>query len=78
MGDRRFRWQPRLDRAWRSRSLDDAVGAGAACISGPTRDDYPELGRDHVQPLGGILADPVQAWSVPRFDVVDGPRSRQR
>jgi len=42
------------------RRLHHAVGAGSAGIFGAPGDDHPELGRDHVEPLGDVLANAVQ------------------
>lgn len=64
MRDRGLRRKPRLDQACGSRSLNDAIGAGAARIFGATGDDDAELRRDHVQPLGHILANAMQATAA--------------
>ena len=53
MGHRRFCRQSRLDQPWWSRSLDNAVGAGTACIFGATGADSDEaapLFRDDCAP----------------------------
>jgi hypothetical protein len=36
------------------------------------RDDHPELRRDHVEPLGDILADPVHLTATARTASVVG------
>lgn len=61
MGDGGFRRYPGLDKPCWSWSLDDAVSAGTARIFGATGDNDAELGRNHVQPLGDILANAMQA-----------------
>lgn len=50
--------------AWINRAGADAVGAGTACIFGATGDNDAELRRDHVQPLGDILANAMQATAT--------------
>ena len=61
MGDGRFGRQACRDQPCWSRGLNDAVGAGTARIFGPTGDDDAELRRDHVQSLGDIFANAMQA-----------------
>lgn len=61
MRDSGFRRHACLDQPSRGWGLNDAVGAGAARIFGATGDDDAELRRDHIQPLGSILADAMQA-----------------
>lgn len=61
MGDHGLGRQVRLDQPRRCWSLNDAIGAGAAGVFRATGDDDAELGRDHVQPLGHVLADRMQA-----------------
>jgi len=52
--------QAALDHPRRCRRLDHGALARPAAIPGPAGDDHPELRRDDVEPLGDILADPVQ------------------
>ena len=61
MGDGRFRRQPSLDKASRGWSLNDTVSAGTARVLGATGDNDTELRRDHIKPLGDILANAMQA-----------------
>ena len=49
--------QPTLDQPFRCRRLHDRLLAGAAGIFGPVGYDHLELRWDHVEPLGGVLAD---------------------
>jgi hypothetical protein len=48
------------------------------------RDDHPELRRDHIEPLRGLLADPMhgrtaaRAIDVFRFDCLIDPRQMTR
>ena len=48
-----------LDQPLRRRRLHHIAGAGLAGIFGAARHDYPELGRDDVEPFRGVLADPL-------------------
>ncbi len=64
MGDGRFRRQPSLDQASRGWSLNDTVSAGTASIFGAAGDNDAELRRDHVQPLGDIFANAMQATAA--------------
>lgn len=57
MSDRGFGRRARLDQACRDWSLYDTISAGAAGVFGPAGNDDAELCRDHIQPLGDILAD---------------------
>ena len=57
VGDHRLGRQPALDQPFGRRRLDDRLLAGPAGVFGPMRHDHPELRRDHVEPLGGVLAD---------------------
>jgi hypothetical protein len=60
MGNQRFGGQSALDQpGWRGR-LDHRALARPAAVPGPAGDDDPELRRDHVEPFGDVLADPVQ------------------
>ena len=56
-GDHRLGRQPALDQPFRRRRLHHRLLAGPAGIFGTMRHDHPVLGRDHVEPLGGLLAD---------------------
>jgi hypothetical protein len=60
VSDQPFGWQAALDQARWCRRLDHRARATPASILGSTHDQEPELGRDHVQPLGHILADGMQ------------------
>ena len=51
---------PSISRAGAGR-LDHHFLAGPAGVLGPAHHQHPELGRDDVQPLGDVLADPVQS-----------------
>ncbi|MNL40712.1 hypothetical protein D3C87_1630810 [compost metagenome] len=64
MGDGRFRREPSLDQASRSCGLNDTVSAGTAGILRAAGDDHAELCRVHVQPLGDILANAMQATTA--------------
>ena len=66
MGDQRLGRQPALDQPRRCRRLDHGALAGAAAILRPAGDDHPELRRDDVEPLGDVLADPVQRAATAR------------
>ncbi len=59
MGDHRLGRQPALDQPFRRRRLNHRLLAGPAGIFGTMRHDHPELRRDHVEPLRGLLADHV-------------------
>ena len=56
-GDHRLGRQPALDQPLGRRRLHHRLLAGPAGIFGAVRHDHPELRRDHVEPLGGVLAD---------------------
>jgi hypothetical protein len=56
-GHHRFGRQPALDQPLGRRRLHDRLFAGAAGVFGTVRHDRPELRRDHIEPLGGVLAD---------------------
>lgn len=60
VSDGRFRRQPCLDQAGWSRGLNNTISAGTARIFGTASDDDAELRRDHVQPLGRILANAME------------------
>jgi hypothetical protein len=57
MCDRRLGRQPALDEPRRRRSLHHHPLAGAAGKLRSLRHENPELRRDHVEPLGNVLAD---------------------
>ena len=57
MGDHRLGGQSALDQPFGCRRLNHAIRAGPAGIFGTMRHDHPELRRDDVEPLGGLLAD---------------------
>jgi hypothetical protein len=59
-GHHRFRRQPALDQPLGRSCLHDRLLTGPAGIFGTVRHQHPELRRDHVEPLGGLLADHVQ------------------
>ncbi len=52
--------QPALDQPRGCCGLDHRALAGTAAIFGAAGDDHLELGRDDVEPLRDVLADPVQ------------------
>ena len=59
MGHQRFGGQPALDQSrwcWR---LDHRALARPAAVLGPAGDDHPERGRDHVEALRDLFADPM-------------------
>ena len=60
VGDHRLGRQAALDQPRRRRRLDHRCLAGAAGVFGPAHHQHPELRRDDVEPLGDVLADPVQ------------------
>jgi len=60
LGDRRLGRQAALDQPGRRGRLHNDIFAGATGVFGPAHDQHPELGRHDVEPLGDILADPVQ------------------
>lgn len=60
VGDGGFGQQPALDQARRRRGLHYYFLASAAAVLGSADHQGPEGRRDHVQPLGHVLADPVQ------------------
>ena len=57
VGHHRLGRQPALDQPFRRRRLHHRLLAGPAGIFGTVRHDHPELRRDHVEPLRGLLAD---------------------
>ena len=60
LGDQRLGWNAAFDDPRRCRGLDHRALARAATVARPTRDQHPERGRHHIEPLGDILADPVE------------------
>jgi hypothetical protein len=58
--------QPSGDQPCRGGRLHDTLGAAPAGVSRAASDQHPELRRDHVEPLGNVLADPVQAAATAR------------
>jgi hypothetical protein len=60
VGDQPFGRQATLDQAQWRWCLHERPGAGPAGILGTAHNQHPELGRDHIQPLGHILADGMQ------------------
>lgn len=60
MGDHGLGRQPTRGQPSGRRRLHYAVCAGPAGIFGTTSGGYPELGRDHVEPPGDVLANAVQ------------------
>ena len=56
-GHHRLGRQPALDQPFGRRRLHHRLFAGPAGIFGTVRHDHPVLGRDHVEPLGSVLAD---------------------
>ena len=77
----RIRRQPALDQPCRRGRLHDDVLAGTAGVFGSADDQHPELGRDDVEALGDVFANPVQqartAWTCPALDVDHGLDARQ-
>ena len=51
---------PALDQPFGRWRLDDRLFTRPAGVFGPVRHDHPELRRDHIEPLGGVLADRMQ------------------
>jgi hypothetical protein len=72
MGHQRFGGQPALDQPRRRGRLDHRALARPAAIPGPAGNDHPELRRDHIEPLGGVLTDPVQLTATAGTDLVVG------
>ena len=60
LGDRRLGRQAAFDQPRRRRRLHHDVFAGPAGVFGSAHHQHPELGRHDVEPLGDILADPMQ------------------
>lgn len=58
--DRGLGGQSALNQARRGRRLHHHVLTPAAGVFGATRHQHPELRRHDIEPLGDILADPVQ------------------
>ncbi len=81
MGDRRLGRQAALDQPRRGRRLHDDVLAGAAGVFGTAHHQHAELRRHDVEPLGDVLADPVQhalaAGAGLVLDIDDGLDARQ-
>ena len=67
---RGLRRQAAFDQSSRCRHLDHHVLAGPAAVFGPAQNQHPELGWDDVEPLGDILADPVQNSMAAGTDLV--------
>ena len=65
-GDHRLGRQPALDQPFGRRRLNHRLLAGAAGIFGTVRHDHPELRRDHVEPLRGVLADHMHRRAAAR------------
>ena len=57
IGHHRLGRQPAFDQAFRRRRLNHSFLAGPAGVFGTVRHDHPELRRDHVETLRGLLAD---------------------
>ena len=57
-GDEQLRGQPAGHDMLGRMRLRDSLRAAAAGIFGPTRHEHPELGGDHIEPLGHVLTDP--------------------
>ncbi len=60
LGDGRLGRQAALDQPRRRGRLDHDVLAGPAGILRPAHHQHPELRRHDVEPLGDVLADPMQ------------------
>ena len=60
MGHRGLGRQAARDQAGGGRRLHHPLGAGPAGVARAAGDQHPELGRDHVEPLGAILVDGMQ------------------
>jgi len=60
MGDERGRGHATLDRAGRALGLDDRSLTGPAGVLREDRSLHPHKGRDHVESLAGLLANPMQ------------------
>jgi hypothetical protein len=60
MRDQRLGRQAALDQSRLSRSLHHGAGAGPTGVFRPPDHQHAELERDHIQPLGDVLADPVE------------------
>ena len=71
-GDHRLGRQPALDQPLGRRRLNHRLLAGPAGVFGTVRHDHPELGRDHVEPLRGFLADHMHGRAAARAVVVFG------
>jgi hypothetical protein len=73
--------QAALDKARRCWCLYDGARAGTAGVLGVAHYQDAELGRDHVQPLGHVLADGMQraatAGAATALDINDGVDPRQ-
>jgi hypothetical protein len=81
MSHQGFRGQAALDQPCRRGRLDHRTLTRPAAIPGPAGDDYPELRRDHIEPLGDVLADPVHRAATARAGLLvgldDDPFARQ-
>ena len=71
-GDHRLGRKPALDQPLGGRRLHHRLLAGPAGEFGTVRHDRPELRRDHVEPLGGFLADHVHGRAAARAGRVLG------
>ena len=60
MGDQGVGGQAALDQPGLRRGLGHALFAGPAGVLRPAGDQDAELGRDHIQTLADVLADPVK------------------
>ena len=70
LGDQRFGGQPALDDPRRRGRLDHGTLARAAAVARAAGDEHPE-GRGHdVEPLGDVLADPVERAAAARAGLV--------
>ena len=61
MSDERLGWEPTFDQIGRGRRLCDPIGAGPASVFRAHGYKHAELGRDDVQALAPVFADPVHA-----------------
>ena len=57
VGHHRLGRQPTLDQPFRRRRLNHSLFAGTASIFGTVSHDHPELRRNDVEPLRGLLAN---------------------
>src|SRR5690349_1112035 len=81
LGDGRLGRKTALNQPCESRSLDDNLLTGATGIFGAARHQNAELGRNDVELLADILANPMQAiaaaGAVMAFNVDDHIDARQ-